>query len=197
MLRVLSASQRCGRAARASPRAAGGRVLVVIEHGELHERGVVPEVGAAEAHLLPHAVADHRRQLVDPGVERIPQRHELNRVDPGIMITPVVVHVRVRRGEVRDGVVAQQEPLEHRLVDDPAHVLLVGPDALQVGRIDSGPDHLLVHRIEIDHPDGRVLLGSERHQHEAERAKVRVCRAGGRRHLGQQPPHRKRSMLCG
>ena len=82
----------------------------------------------------------------------------------------LVEDVRVRGGQVGDGVLAEQQPLEHRLVDDPARLLLVGPERLEVGGLDRGRDHLGVDGVEVDRPAGPVGLLPERHQHEAERS---------------------------
>jgi len=62
----------------------------------------------------------------------------------------VDVDVGVGGGEVRDGVLAQDEPLVHRLVDDAADLLFVGPDGLQLGRCAGGPNDLLIDVIEVD-----------------------------------------------
>ena len=88
----------------------------------------------------------------------------------GVPQAELVEHVRVGRRQVGHRVVAQDQPLEHRLVDDAAGHLLVGAQGLHVGLRDRGRDELLVHAVEVHGAAGRVGLAAEGHEHEAERA---------------------------
>ena len=82
----------------------------------------------------------------------------------------LVEHVGVGAGDVGDGVMAEHQPLEHRLVNGAADLLLVGADRLEPGLGDRRRDDPLVHRVEIGHAACGVELLAERHQHEAERS---------------------------
>ena len=84
----------------------------------------------------------------------------------------LVEHVGVGAGDVGHGVVAQHQPLEHRLVDGAADLLLVGADRLEPGALDRRRDDLGVDGVEIGDAPGRVHLLAERHQHEAERGEL-------------------------
>ena len=81
----------------------------------------------------------------------------------------LVEHVRVGGGEIGDRIVAQQQSLEHRLVDDATGPLFVGADGLHTGSLDRRPQRLIVNPIEINLGTAcRIRLRPERHQDEAE-----------------------------
>ncbi len=80
----------------------------------------------------------------------------------------LVEDVGVGGGEVDNGVVGQDQPLVHRLVDQPAHQLLVGPQRHHRGRFDGGCEQLCVHGVEVHDTPARVWLGAERHDDEAQ-----------------------------
>src|SRR5262249_60156118 len=67
-----------------------------------------------------------------------------------------------------NGAGARQQPLEHRLGDRAADLLLVGPDRLHLGGRDGGAENGLVDGVEIGGAPGRVRLAAERHQNEAQ-----------------------------
>ena len=67
---------------------------------------------------------------------------------------------------------AEHQPLEHRLVDGAADLLLVCADRLEPRTLDRGRNDLGVDGIEIGNARGGVHLLAERHQHEAEREKL-------------------------
>src|SRR5437870_4736316 len=69
---------------------------------------------------------------------------------------------------------AEEQPLEHRLVDDAPGTLLVGADRDEVGVLDRWGDRVAVDLVEVDRAASLGRLGSERHEDEAQRA--------GRRH---------------
>ena len=81
----------------------------------------------------------------------------------------LIKDVRIGQGEVRDGIVTEDQPLEHGLVDDTPGQLLVGAERLQPCLRNRGLDHLAVDRIEVDRLASRVGLPAERHQDEAKR----------------------------
>ena len=85
--------------------------------------------------------------------------------------TELVEHVRVRRGQVGDRVVGQDQPLEHRLVHHAADVLLVTPQGLELRLGDRRSDELLVDRVEVDRAAAAVGLDTEGHDDKAERGK--------------------------
>ena len=84
----------------------------------------------------------------------------------------LVEDIGIGAGDVGHGVVAEHQPLEHRLMDGAADLLLVGADRLEAGSLDRGRDDLGVDGIEIGDPPGGVHLLAEGHQHEAERSKL-------------------------
>ena len=84
----------------------------------------------------------------------------------------LVEHVGIGAGDVGHGVMAEHQPLEHRLVDGAADLLLVGADRLEPRTLDRGRNDLGVDGIEIGDARGGVHLLAERHQHEAEREKL-------------------------
>ena len=84
----------------------------------------------------------------------------------------LVEHVGIGAGDVGHRVVAEHQPLEHRLVDRAADLLLVGADRLKPGAGDRRRDDLLVDRVEIGHAARGVGLLAERHQHETERREL-------------------------
>jgi hypothetical protein len=102
----------------------------------------------------------------------------------------LVEDVRVGGRDVGDRVVAEDEPLEHRLVDDAPGKLLVGAERLHSRVDDRGAQQLLVHRVEVHRMTGRVGLAPERHKDEAEGAGRRSGRGprplGGRDSVGQR-----------
>jgi hypothetical protein len=81
----------------------------------------------------------------------------------------LVEHVGVRRRQVGHRVLAQDQPLEHGLVDHAARRLLVGAERFEVGELDRRLDQLAVDGVEIDERSRRVGLGPEGHQDEAQR----------------------------
>ena len=81
----------------------------------------------------------------------------------------LVIDVGIGAGDVGDRVVAEHQPLEHRLVDGAADLLLVGADRIELGRVHGRRDDLTIDRVEIGGTTGRVSLAAERHQDEAER----------------------------
>ena len=86
----------------------------------------------------------------------------------------LVIDVRIGAGDVGDRVVAEHQPLEHRLVDGAADLLLVGADRIELGLVHRRRDDLAVDGVEIGGAAGRVGLAAERHQDEAERP-VQPC----------------------
>jgi hypothetical protein len=81
-------------------------------------------------------------------------------------------YVGIGAGDVGHGVVAEHQPLEHRLVDGAADLLLVGADRLEPRLADRRRDDLGVDGVEIGDTPGRVHLLAERHQHETERREL-------------------------
>jgi hypothetical protein len=126
-----------------------------------------------------------RRQAIGDGTQRRhverqlgPAFGEQQHRAPGPHRVPhaqLVEDVGVGGGEVGHGEVAQDQPLEHRLVDDPAGHLLVRAQRLEPRRLDGRPDQLPVGRVEVDGGTGSRGLGTERHQDEAERALGHGC----------------------
>lgn len=90
----------------------------------------------------------------------------------------LVEHVRIGAGDIGHGIVAEHQPLEHRLVDGAADFLLVRANRLEPGAGDCRPDDLRINRVEIGDAASGVHLLAERHQHEAER-----CELFGRFHV--------------
>ena len=84
----------------------------------------------------------------------------------------LVEYVGVGAGDVGHGVMAEHQPLEHRLVDGAADLLLVGADRLEPRMLDRRGDDLGIDGVEIGDAPGRVHLLAERHQHEAEREEL-------------------------
>ncbi len=81
----------------------------------------------------------------------------------------LVIDVGIGAGDVGDRVVAEHQPLEHRLVDGAADLLLVGADRIELGLVHGRRDDLAIDGVEIGGAAGRVGLAAERHQDEAER----------------------------
>ena len=88
----------------------------------------------------------------------------------------LVEDVCVRRRQVGDRVVAKQQALEHRLVDDAAGELVISADRREARLLDRRLDYLKVDPVKVDHLAGGVCLLAERHQDEAERL---LCDAHG------------------
>jgi hypothetical protein len=86
----------------------------------------------------------------------------------GVTHADLIEHVGIGQRQVGHREVAQHEPLEHRLVDDAAHLLLVGPQRLHVRGLDCRRDHLFPHSVELDASSVHGLL-AERHRDKAER----------------------------
>lgn len=70
----------------------------------------------------------------------------------------LVEDVGVRGGEIGDRVLAEDQPLEHGLVDEAPRHLLVGAQRLHVRLLDGGADELLVDAVEVHHAAGAVQL---------------------------------------
>ena len=60
----------------------------------------------------------------------------------GVTDAELVEHVGIGAGDVGHGVMAEHQPLEHRLVDGAADLLLVGADRLEPGPHDRRRDDL-------------------------------------------------------
>ena len=71
----------------------------------------------------------------------------------------LVEDVRVRGREVGDRVVGEDQPLEHRLVDQPADQLLVGAQRLELGLADRRREQVRVDGVEVDRAAAPVGLG--------------------------------------
>ena len=123
--------------------------------GRIHPVGRAALHGEVEGQRRPCGEDDHGR----PRAERVTDAE-------------LVIDVGVGAGHVGDGVVAEHQPLEHRLVDGAADLLLVGADHLHPRLKHRGRDHLIVDRVEIDDAAAAFRLPAERHQHEAERLHV-------------------------
>ena len=126
--------------------------------------------GSSGTPLVVGSVGDAAQQR---DVER--QRRALGKQDHGaarphrVADAEFVVHVGIGAGDVGDGVVAEHQPFEHRLMDRAADPLLVGADRFEPDRDHGRRDDLPVDRVEIRGPSGRIGLAPERHQHEAKR----------------------------
>ena len=153
---------------------------------QLEQRAVVVRIGAGFLQLaddprragcrierlagLVGAVGDAAQQR---DVER--QRRALGEQDHGaarphrVADAEFVEHVGIGAGDVGDGVVAQHQPLEHRLVDGAADPLLVGADRFEPHRLHRRRDDVAVDGVEIGGAPGRIGLAAERHQHKAQR----------------------------
>jgi hypothetical protein len=81
----------------------------------------------------------------------------------------LVIDVRVGAGDVGHRVGAEHQPLEHRLVDGAADLLLIGADRRETRGGDRGCDDLLIDGVKIGGAARCVGLAPERHQHETER----------------------------
>ena len=81
----------------------------------------------------------------------------------------LVEDVRVGGREVRDGVVREDQPLEHRLVDEAADDLLVGAQRLEPRLADRRREQVGVDGVEVDDAALPVGLAAERHDDEAQR----------------------------
>ena len=104
------------------------------------------------------------------GVPRDVGADEHRRVRPHrVAHAELVEDVRVGGREVGDRVVGEDQPLEHRLVDEPADDLLVGAQRLELGVADRRRDQLLVDGVEVDRAALAVGLLAERHDDEAQR----------------------------
>jgi len=80
-----------------------------------------------------------------------------------------VQHVRIAGGQVGNGVLAHQQPLEHGLVDDSAELFLVGSDRSHAGLLDARFDGGGIDPVEVDvRSAARVRLRPEGHEHEAQ-----------------------------
>ena len=153
---------------------------------ELKDRTIVERVAARFDKLrgdgLQRAFGVHRgaagiNPIGDPPHERDVERrhrslrehdHRAARPD-GVPDAELVEHIGIGAGDVRHGVVAQHQPLEHRLVNGAADLLLIGADRLEPRLLDGGGNDLLIDRIEVGDAPRRVQLASKRHQHEAQR----------------------------
>src|SRR5262245_11641995 len=84
----------------------------------------------------------------------------------------LVEHIGIGARDVGDRVVAEHQPLEHRLVDGAADLLLVRPHWLEAGLRNRGRDEAVIDLGGIGDPAGRRGLGAERHEDEAERRQL-------------------------
>ena len=108
------------------------------------------------------------------------QQHGGMRVS-GMPDTELVKHVGIRGSEVSDGVVAQQQPLEHRFVNDAAGQLFIGAHRLPAGGADGRRNQIAIDGIEVDDQTARVRLGAKRHEDEAQKPRW----IGGHRRRGR------------
>ena len=137
--------------------------------GDLVERRVGLDRLAGAVGLVGDAA--HQRDV--EGEHRAFAEHDHRAARPhGVPDAQLVEHVGIGAGDVGHGVVAEHQPLEHRLVDGAADLLLVGADRLEPGPGDRGRDDLQVDGVEIGDAPGGIHLLAERHQHEAERCKL-------------------------
>ncbi len=83
-----------------------------------------------------------RAEEVDVEGKHLPFREQRDRGrrPHGMPHAEFVEDVRVGRGEVGDGVVAENQPLEHWLMDDAANPLLVGANRCHAGIVERGAD---------------------------------------------------------
>jgi len=93
----------------------------------------------------------------------------------GVADTELVKNVGIGTGDVGHGVMAKHQPLEHRLVNGAADLLLVRADRLETGALDRRRDDLGINGVEIGDAAGGVHLLAEGHQHEAERRQLFGC----------------------
>ena len=136
----------------------GRKTLVVEQIRERSERADVERQGAA--------LRERQDRRLRP--RRVPDAE-------------LVIDVGVEQGQVGDRIIAEQDALEHELVDEAGALLLVGADAVQPRRFDRRRHDFGIDMIEIDHSPSRVRLASERHDDEAYGAKAHGGFPGGSR----------------
>jgi len=76
----------------------------------------------------------------------------------------LVKHVGVRGRQVRYGKLTEDQALIHRLVDDPAGHLFIGPERVQLRGANGRRDELLVHAVEVHQRAPGARLLSKRHE---------------------------------
>ena len=114
--------------------------------------------------------ADQRDIERDHGA--FPEHDRGARWPQGVADAELIEHIGIGAGDIGDRVMAEHEPLEHRLMDRAADLFLIGADRLESRLLDGRTDDLFEHGIEIGHTPSRVGLASERHQHEAQRRRT-------------------------
>ena len=120
------------------------------------------------------------RAIGDPAHQRNVERNDraLDKDDRGaarpqrMANAELVEHIGIGAGDVGDCVVAQHQALEHRLMDRAADLLFVRAYRLEAGVHDRRHNDVLINLVEIGDPAGRIGLGAERHEHEAERRQL-------------------------
>ena len=129
---------------------------------------VVPGVGGHTTRIEP--IGQRSQQAdVEGQLAGALREHQGGGVRSGRVTHPELVEdVGIGRGQIGDRIFAEQQALEHRLVDDAAGLLLVGADRLKTRGLDRRSDQPFVDGIEIDRAAETVRLLPERHQHEAE-----------------------------
>lgn len=85
----------------------------------------------------------------------------------GVAQAEFVEHIGVGRGEVGHRVVAEDKPFEHRFVDDPAGLLLVGAEWIQAGLANGGRDQFLIDSIKLNRCALGPGFGPKGHEHKA------------------------------
>jgi hypothetical protein len=122
-----------------------------------------------------HRSACRRRQLVGQGTQRRDvKRHALaarveqdgGRRANAVTQAELVEDIGVGTGQVGDGEVAENQPLVHRFVNDPAADLLIGAQRLHARRLDRRSDQLAVDGVEVDRGPGGNGLLAEGHEYE-------------------------------
>src|SRR6266851_1384885 len=98
-----------------------------------------------------------------------------------------VEDVRISCGQVRDRVVTQHQPFEHRLVNETADRLLVGSDRVEVCILHAGTNDFFIDLIKIDGPASVVRFLPEGHEYKTEGLHmVLSLRAVCREHEGRK-----------
>jgi len=94
-----------------------------------------------------------------------------------------VEDIGVGRGEIGDRKRAQQQALEHGLLDDPAGDFFIRADGLQPGRCNRRGDQLGVDRVEVHQRAGGGGFFAEGHQDKTQRQAHGVLSFRSRRRL--------------
>jgi len=84
--------------------------------------------------------------------------------------TELVKHVRVCRGEIGDCEFAQNEPFEHRLVNNATGHFLIGAQRFEACLANRRRDEFLINRVKIDLCAAGTRLLAKRHQNKTEGA---------------------------